>query len=167
MNSALERGWKHSVAIFIIAALVVVVAGCEEPSVSISARIRDFLDDVRSGSHDRVRSHFHSETVTTTDATDELWPYFRPDEADDYNWNESSRTESSRYQGSTRVIGTIDILGVEPDDEPDKPIIFFMKVEDGDWMIRAIYDSHDEDKGALIESWQQRPHLPDSERPIE
>lgn len=139
-----------------IIGLVILLVACSDPAVSINARIGDFLDDLRDENYgSTIERHFHS-NVTTDVRAAETWQgsNFRSGESSGYSWNESSRSEVSDYSGSTRVSG---ILTIELDSDIDDDtanIVFFMKTQDGDWMIRAINDGGEGD-GILIESWHQ------------
>ena len=139
-------------AIVLAAGVALLLSACEEPSVSISARINDFLDDLENERYgSEIARHFHSDVQTSVNTQDE-WKTsrFRSDEAASYSWSEGSRSETSSFGGTTRVRGTLTISFSDLSDETPT-IDFYMKTEDGNWMIRAIDDDPSQD-GVLIES---------------
>ena len=137
---------------FLMAAMALLLTACQEPSVSITARIADFLDDLENERYgSTIARHFHSDVQTSVNTQDE-WKTsrFRSDEADSYSWSEGNRSESSSFGGTTRVSGTLSIR-IDDGADDSATIDFYMKTEDGNWMIRAIDDDPDKD-GVLIES---------------
>ncbi len=135
--------WK----VLTVGALAAVVfAGCDLfGSVSIDARIASFLDDLEAENYgSQVASHFHSSVTTNVSGSAGQWEYFNPSEASRYTWAKQSESSSNEYGGTTRVPGTLTIDLTTGGTDGPKPLVFYMKVEDGDWMIRAIDDGGDD-----------------------
>ena len=145
LNSSLFR------VLVLAAATLLLVGACDDSteSISIGARISDFLNDLENEDYGRLSRHFHSEVQTQVGTAGEWEGVFRANQNPSYTWNESSRSERNDFGGTTRVRGR---LMISYDGDTDSPEIdFFMKTEDGNWMIRAIDDDPSTD-GVLIES---------------
>ncbi|MFP4642811.1 MAG: hypothetical protein ACLFM0_00495 [Spirochaetales bacterium] len=144
------------------ASLVLLVGACEEPSVSIEARLGDFFDDLGDARSDSehaalVRRHFHPDTENFSQIwTAQFWQnsIFRSRNVSSYSWTIESESESDEYGGTTRVR-----VGVEPSGPPSFDADFYMKTSGGDQKIRAV-DDLSESKDVLIESLPQPLYSP-------
>ncbi len=141
--------------LFVVSAIaILLIAGCEEPSVSINARLGDFFDDLgdatSNSEHARlVDRHFHPDTESLSQIrTAEFWgnTKFDSPNVSSYSWNRTGDSSSNDFGGTTRVS-----VRVDPSGPPAFDAHFFMDTSGGDQKIRAI-DQDPSDDDVLIKS---------------
>lgn len=147
-SSSTNRYRLIAMAVFVAA----VITACPNPDQMMDARISDFLGDLSgfeegaTAANDSlaetiVNRHIHPDA---DDADAALSPAywetssFDPFDATDYTWSMSSSAESGEYGGTNERTGSVAIT--RPGGDGTISVVFFMKQNGADWLIRAIDD---------------------------